>query len=552
MTRARHAHGDRRRSASWVHVARWLALLVCQACAGEGGRATEMETASAAADAASAAADAASAAADAAAPSDVTDAGLDAQLHDAAPERDAALDLTGLPELCGRPGADAVRDVFCVPGAPARFESLRALQAALDLNAIPLDMDEATAAKLTVDPQAFLDGFVFLGHSTALSGRLVSALNPRALLLGRRAIMAFQRGVQQVEIISLDRNDNDFNFYLVSFRQACNERATGCAPGDLYTPQVERDWKAVELRDDEDLKNTPSDCRQCHQRGLKRPMLLMRELNGPWTHFFVVGSGDPSFGARSGGAGHELVRTFQQAKAGEIYAGIPAVAMGHTAGLTLENTVTAAQPVLFPSQEIESELAAHDPASGPRRSPTWDAAYQAFKRGEQLALPYFETNPADPDKQAQLVRAYQRYRSGELGAEQLPDLSDVFPDDPQARAEIGLSVEPDAAPAQALITACGQCHNDVLDQSISRARFNVALSRMSRDELELAIERMERPPEEAGAMPPLESRQLTDAVRARLITYLRLSVRPAGDDVLLDQAAAMGMAKERWPGMRYE
>jgi cytochrome c553 len=160
-------------------------------------------------------------------------------------------------------------------------------------------------------------------------------------------------------------------------------------------------------------------------------------------------------------------------------------------------------------------------------------------------------NPADPDKQTQLVRAYQRYRSGELGADQLPDLADVFPDDPQVRAEIGLSVEPNAAPVQALITACCQCHNDVLDQSLSRARFNVALSRMSRDELELAIERIQRMPNELGVMPPVESRQLTDAVRARLIEYLRLSARSAEDDALLDQAAALGMAKERWPGMRY-
>jgi hypothetical protein len=482
------------------------------------------------------------------------DAGADAArpLEDAAAQdANAALDLTGLPGLCARPAADAVRDVFCVPGAPAQIGSLRELQTALGVNAIPLDMDEAAAAQLTLDPNAIVDGMVFLGHSTALSGRVVSAINPRALILGRRAIMAFQRGVQQVEIISPDRGDNGLNFYLVSFRQACNDAPRGCLPGNLYTPQIERDWSAVALHDDEELKNTPSDCRQCHQRGLQYPVLLMRELQGPWTHFFALDRDEQANGTGPGTGGVYLVRAFKQAKTGEIYAGIPAAAMGHSVGVTLQNIVFSGQPLEFPSLDIEYELVLETPTPGaPRRSPTWDAAYQAFKRGEQLALPHFEPNPADANKQAQLIGAYQRYRAEELSAEQLPDLADIFPDDPRVRAEIGLQVEPDATPVQALIQACCPCHNDVLDQSISRARFNVALSRMSRAELELAIERIQQPLAATGVMPPPGSRELTDAVRARLVEYLRQAARPAEDDALLEQAAVLGMAKERWPGVR--
>jgi hypothetical protein len=119
------------------------------------------------------------------------------------------------------------------------------------------------------------------------------------------------------------------------------------------------------------------------------------------------------------------------------------------------------------------------------------------------------------------------------------------------RAEIGLQVEPNATPAEALIQACCPCHNDVLDQTLSRARFNVALSRMSRAELDLAIERIQQPLDATGVMPPPESRQLTDAVRARLVSYLQQGARPSEDDMLLDQAAVLGMAKELWPGMRY-
>jgi hypothetical protein len=470
-------------------------------------------------------------------------------LADAAQAADAAIDLTGLPELCARAATDAVRDVFCVPGAPAQIGSLRELQAALGVNSIPLDMDEATAARITLDPNALIDSMVFLGHSTALLGRVVSAINPRALILGRRAIMAFQRGVQQVEIISPDREDNGLNFYLVSFRQACNDAPRGCAPGDLYTPQIERDWTAVTLHDDEDLKNAPSDCRQCHQRGLEHPVLLMRELQGPWTHFFAPDPDDRPNPGGAGTGGRELVRAFKQAKTGEIYAGVPAAVMSHTVGVTLQNAVFSAQPLEFPSLAIEYELVGAKADGARRRSATWDAAYGAFKRGEQLALPHFEPNPADAHKQAQLIRAYQRYRAGELGAEQLPDLADIFPDDPQLRAEIGLQVEPDATPVQALIQSCCPCHNDVLDQSISRARFNVALSRLGRSEIDLAIERIQQPRDATGVMPPPESRQLTDAVRARLLEYLRQTERPAQDDALLEQAAVLGMAKERWPGM---
>jgi mono/diheme cytochrome c family protein len=457
----------------------------------------------------------------------------DAALTDAsAANSDAALPegSASLPGLCARPGDDAVRDIFCAPG-PHHITGLRQLQVQLGINAIPEDVDDATAAAYQPDPNTLITTMVFLGHSTALSGRLVSALNPRVLILGKQTFMAFQRGVQQVELVSVDRTDQTLNFYLVSFRQTCNVVA-GCLPGDLYTPAVERDWTEVEIRDDEDLKNTPSDCRQCHQRGRETPMLLMRELRGPWTHFFRTRS-DP------------MVQAFQETRGSELYAGIPSWAAAHTIGNTLENLVQNTQPLEFASA-IEAELTAHDAALGPRRSATWDKAYQAFKRGEQLALPHFEPIPTDPNKQAKLSQAYQRYRSNELSPDQLPDLADIFPDDPQVRAEIGLQIEPQASAPEALIQSCGQCHNDALDQSVSRARFNIALARMSRDELDLAIERIQLAPASSGVMPPPETRQLDAPGRARLIEYLRQTSRPPQDDMQLEQAAKLGMAKDPW------
>jgi hypothetical protein len=54
------------------------------------------------------------------------------------------------------------------------------------LSGLPVDMDEAAAAQMEVDdPTKAVDGVVLLGHSTALSGHLVSPINPRAILISR-------------------------------------------------------------------------------------------------------------------------------------------------------------------------------------------------------------------------------------------------------------------------------------------------------------------------------------------------------------------------------
>jgi hypothetical protein len=201
------------------------------------------------------------------------------------------------------------------------------------------------------------------------------------------------------------------------------------------------------------------------------------------------------------------------------------------------------QPLLFDAPAIFSERypPGTDGELEPRGSATWEEAYEAFKRGEQLALPYVESRVTDPEKHAALAAAYQRFRAGELSADQLPDLADVFPDDPSTRARIGLQTDA-ATPQEALIQACGSCHNDVLDQSLSRARFNVDLSRLDRRELDVAIERIERDPAAPGAMPPLEARVLDPSDRAMLLEYLRDPATGTQPDPALQHAAQQGMA----------
>ena len=458
----------------------------------------------------------------------------EAQVQAGAPASEQAVVL---PQFCARSGDNKIRDLFC--GGGAKPQSLRELEMLLDLHPERQGNTPSTRS-------AALEGYsratfaLGLGHSTALSGRLVSPINPRAIILGNDAILTFQRGVQRVELATPARGQTRvYDFYLLEFERPCNAEASGCGTGELYTERIEHDWTRVTLRDDEELKNTALDCRQCHARGQPRSGLLMRELEKPWTHFFLpIPPVDPK--ALPGVTGIDLSRDFGRAHGDEPYAGVPSATLQGSSPPFLEGLAGRAQPLFFDSQTIELERWPNGPKSDPQPSPTWARAYDAFKRGEQLALPYEAARATDADKQARLTEAYTRYRNGELPADELPDLSDIFPDDPVLRARIGLEVEPDASAPEALIQACGSCHNDVLDQSLSRARFNVDLSRLDRAALDRAIARIELPPSAAGAMPPPEFRQLTAETRERVIAYLRQEPTPA--DERLVQAAAMGMA----------
>jgi hypothetical protein len=458
-------------------------------------------------------------------------------MPDAAAAQDASTIVYPQPGFCAREGDDAVRDVFC-SDAPPEVGSLHELLALLELDPSGFDPNALDAQNM-LDPERHV---AVIGHSTALSGRLVSPINPRVILLGQSVLATFQRGVQRVELATRERTEGRLVFYLLTFAQACNDAREGCSPGALYTDAIERDWQSFVVEDDEQLKNTPADCRQCHQRGTAEPQLLMRELESPWTHFFFPAAAE-SMGPGENGSG--LMRDYQIANGQERYAGVDFAMITALSVFNLEAIVGVDQPLLFDAPQIENERWPWTPDTGYAEtiqdSPTWEAAYEAFKRGEQLALPYVELRATDPDKQAALSEAYRRYQDGELEAEDLPDLGDIFPDDPRVRARIGLETEPDATPEEALIQACGPCHNDVLDQSISRARFTIALGRLDRATIDRAIERIELPAGALGVMPPPEARQLTPEVRDRLLEYLRSDLEPEAIDPMLERAAELGM-----------
>jgi hypothetical protein len=443
------------------------------------------------------------------------------------------------PGFCERPGDDAVRDVFCADERPA-VESLQTLMMLVKCE-VATTAEDPDAGRAPATPLGTTRYVALLGHSTALSGHVVSPINPRAIVLGRGTLLAYQRGVQRVELVSYTQDGTGVHFYLVTFEQACNAREQGCSYGDLYTPRIESGWTRYTIRDEEELENTPLDCRQCHQRALERGALLMRELESPWTHFFFP---PDAYVPAPGVNGSALARDYLAAKGDELYGGFALENASLVAPFVLQSTVGPRQPLVFDSALINRERYPYGPdgyATEAQPSPTWESAYEAFKRGEQLALPYVETRATDPDKQAQLTAAYQRYRAGEITADELPDLAEIFPDDPHVRARIGLQTEPDATPAETLIQGCGSCHNDVLDQTISRARFNVDLSRLDRSEIEAAVERIEQPRNAPGAMPPPEARQLDPGARERLIEYLRTDPAASKPNEQLIHAATFGM-----------
>jgi hypothetical protein len=430
--------------------------------------------------------------------------------------------------VCERRDADSVLEVFCMD-QPAPT-SLAALQARLHVGRDNLAFPQTDTAT-----HAIAHSLAITGHSTGLSKRSVSAINPR-LVLQRTAVplaaaevpplspvlaLAFSRGEQLVELAVSGYNDRRLRFYIVAYRQACNSRPEGCAPHDLLTEATERDWTEVSLYDEQDLANTVLDCATCHQPGgpSSRKLLRMQEIDVPWTHWFMTTSE----------GGRALIEDYSAAHADEVFAGMPSeqISRSDPNSLSLLVFTSGPQPTSFASKQIEQEIKDSAAALGgdqpfdnsvPGMSPTWQASFERALRGERIAVPYHNVKVTDPDKLATMTDAYRAYRAGERA--DLPDIREVFPDDPVQLAELGVTTPAGLSGEQVLMAACAQCHNAQLDQSLSRARFRADLQGMTRAQRDLAIERLRMAPDDGLAMPPARLRVLTDEARQRAIEVL--------------------------------
>lgn len=400
-----------------------------------------------------------------------------------------------LRRVCGRPGSDRVRKLFC--GAnPPQVRSLAELQRALGLD-------------FANNPP----GFALLGHSTSLVTRSVSALNPRAFVFSAPTsdfvVVSFTRGENIVEIVAGDPVTKERAFYLLSYAQPC-DLAGGCSHGERLTPVTERNWLGVALYEDEDLKNTILDCRHCHQPngpGTKK-ILRMQELENPWTHWF-----EPNLAG-----GKALQSDFFAAHGSEEpYAGIPASILPQSNPPAFEAFIKLLgdgdQPNEFDSRRIEEEMI-HG------ASPSWLKIFENFRLGRSIAVPSYKLRVTDPVKLKAMTAAYKEVRMGQRSLAQLPDIREVFPDDQESLAAMGLAVKPGQTAQQILVNACAQCHNASLDQTISRARFNVDLSKVSASVRAAAVMRINLPDDNEGLMPPHYIRSLSGQEKQILTDYL--------------------------------
>jgi len=405
---------------------------------------------------------------------------------------DVVLDDWG--KLCAKHYGDLVSKNFCDGGYKPPLGSLADLEQLLDIQI------QTTKASLT-------------GLSTGVGLRSVTPLNPRAILMredpaaqiGPIEVLSFARGEPMVELIGEDQAADTLRFFLVKFHPACESAIGGCSPGDLLTPDVEENWTGYTIDDEDALANTVLDCNTCHQTGGPgtHKIMLMQELTPSWEHWF------------RGGPNAQL---FERAHAHETkYAGR---LINDELGASPDNLETfvlnhgyGIEPNEFDSEAIDAEL------SGSGSSPTWQALYENAITGQAIPPPYYGPDQTDPTRVAAFVDTYLAVTSGSAPTSELPATSTLFQD--------ALLPLMSIRPAQGLdgrgmlVHVCSQCHNSRLDQSLSRARFNVmTLDAMSRQEKNLAITRLQLPDDDPGKMPPPRFRTLSADELARVIDTL--------------------------------
>ena len=434
-------------------------------------------------------------------------------------------------ELCANDGmhpnfpndADRITKMFCqdlVPGG-----SMPQPQSLADLLVLlGLDFKDPNGE----NGQGGNPGFAILGHSSALTARKVSTLTPTAFVFtpppadGSKpsgfVFLAFDPGETFVEVASHDPTADSVNFYLVLFDKDCTNNG-GCKNGDVLTQKLTQGWSNLrEYESSTALNNTIADCRQCHAPDDSKPqMLRMQEIAAPFTHWFSMQTT----------GGQALYQDFHQAHPpGEDYGPIPGALVDKSDPALMAQMITQAgfgeQPNAFDSATIEAEVAqsaAMQPWSNANmgESPTWKTIYDKAVAGDFIATPYHDVKVTDPTKLAKMSKAYTQYMAGK--ASDLPDIRDVFMD--AGLRDMGFAPKKGLDGKQLLQQMCQQCHQSKLDLTITREKFLVdALDTMTRDEKDVAIQRLQMPVTTRLAMPPALFRTITDDERQLMIDEL--------------------------------
>jgi hypothetical protein len=367
--------------------------------------------------------------------------------------------------------------------------------------------------------------FALTGNSTSLVAKSVSPINPRILVFPRveaesqrlpqMTAVGFVRGDPFVEIVSRDTAASDYNFYLVSFEKTCSYTSEGCDLASQLTEEIEQDWTAYSIYDQEDLEPTSFDCLSCHRpggHGTKR-MLRMQELSSPWMHWF------PQRFVQRTDSDRTLLAEFSEThKFDKQYGGIPIAtisgAIDEGSAAQLEALVRAEgfgeQPNPFDAQ-IASEMKAGSSA-------TWQTRYSTHLSGQAIAVPYPGLDVTDEAKRNAALRSYQDVVQGTAPRSTLLDLRDVFSAD--ANEKLSFVPKPGADGKTVLLQMCARCHDGRSDPQLTKSRFNVLkLGEMSRAERDLAIARISGG--DPKPMPPWRVGSLTAEGRQAAVTELQ-------------------------------
>jgi hypothetical protein len=423
---------------------------------------------------------------------------IDEDLLSHLPKGDAQLDT-----LCDRGNDNAVTRALCTTPRP-NIGSLADLQAALGMEFVDIRPGQ--------NGRNGNPSFAMTGHSSSLVAKSVSPLNPRTIVFNRDrndrddnefVAMGFTRGDQFAELMTFTEPQNNepgvMTFYLFQYERSCDDNEGGCNNAEKLLPETESGWQRYTVYEDVDLKNSVLDCLHCHQPngpGTQK-ILRMQELQDPWTHWFRDN--------RDGG--QTMIADFQSSHGtDETYGGIPAVMIEDADPADLEDFVRNAgfgnQPNEFLTEDIEDELAQDG------LSQTWEGLYDNAVQGLVIPPPFYDVQIQDPAKFSDLSQAYAQAKAGTLPGDQMPDIRDTVAD--EYKSFLSQRPKPGLDGQGILVHMCAQCHNPNLDQNISRARFDVMnLDSMSREEKDVAIERLLMPRNSRFAMPPAFFRDMS-------------------------------------------
>lgn len=404
--------------------------------------------------------------------------------------------------LCSRDNADPVSIKLCAEKAPSSLGDL--------LKTLDLEFTSAIGNGELGNPS-----FALLSHSTSLAARQVSPINPRVFIFKSPKTegplrgapekdpgfiaLAFSRGEPLVELVARDAKSGELRFFLIRFELGC-EYDGGCDASDLFSAEIETGWQLASVYDDSDLENTLFDCNTCHQPGGpdSPKMLRMIEQRPPWTHFF-----------RDNDQGKLLIGDYFRAHdKSETYGGIPGRLISWSEPARLEGLVEhegfIEQPLELPTRDLARMVMKGE---APANLPAYIALWEKARVGRSLPVPFPDYAFVEP---AELAGAAAAYRGMQKETVPAARFSDLHSD--SARVRVGLAPEPDAPGETIALQMCARCHNDALDQSVSRARFNAGdLASLGAEQKTRVIERLRLPATSPLKMPPARFGSLSTA-----------------------------------------